>query len=291
MANRIIIPPQTRFGRLTVVKLSETHKTKEGTRKWECICDCGNTFYADGWGLRNGLAVSCGCKLREWMKSSDKPHTKAMALRLEGQRFGKLIALSPASVVLNSGKKAYRWNCACDCGGERLVLGANLKSGKITNCGCLTGWKRRLTAAANGRKGMLPFGESARRSVITHYKISARNRKLEWGLTDAQFLAITQQYCFYCGDPPSTVFESKSKNGSYTYNGIDRLDSTQGYTLGNIAACCKTCNYAKGAVHVDYFIDWIRRVYERFDEAGFFNPNLLRSRSTSGGSLALLPLD
>lgn len=33
----------------------------------------------------------------------------------------------------------------------------------------------------------------------------------------------------------------------YTYNGVDRLDSSMGYTPDNCVPCCWECNNMKGA--------------------------------------------
>lgn len=35
-------------------------------------------------------------------------------------------------------------------------------------------------------------------------------------------------------------------NNELTYNGIDRLDNSKGYTIDNSVACCSKCNIAKG---------------------------------------------
>ena len=47
-----------KFGRLTVI-------SKEGTRRWLCQCDCGNTTICHGASLKNGNTKSCGCFRRE----------------------------------------------------------------------------------------------------------------------------------------------------------------------------------------------------------------------------------
>ena len=38
-----------------------------------------------------------------------------------------------------------------------------------------------------------------------------------------------------------------------SYNGIDRLDSSLGYTKDNIVTCCKICNYAKNKMKFEDF--------------------------------------
>ena len=45
-------------------------------------------------------------------------------------------------------------------------------------------------------------------------------------------------------------------------NGIDRVDSSKGYTLENSVPCCKYCNIAKHTMTSTEFYAWVRRVYE-----------------------------
>jgi len=48
-----------RFGRLTVVKKS--YVDKDNFVRWECLCDCGKTYFGRSYELRNGKVKSCGC--------------------------------------------------------------------------------------------------------------------------------------------------------------------------------------------------------------------------------------
>ena len=48
-----------RYGRLVVIKRSYTDKDK--FVRWECKCDCGNTYYGRSYELKNGIVKSCGC--------------------------------------------------------------------------------------------------------------------------------------------------------------------------------------------------------------------------------------
>jgi len=67
-----------------------------------------------------------------------------------------------------------------------------------------------------------------------HFKKAARDRRLQCTLTRKQYLRLRMEVCIYCG------FPSTSKNG-----GIDRLDSSFGYTLENSVPCCTECNMAR----------------------------------------------
>lgn len=124
-----------------------------------------------------------------------------------------------------------RFNVRCRCGTRRSVLAQSLRKGDSTSCGC---------------SFRLPQYEASCNGLLRVYKSGAQRRKLEFSLTVEQFRALTSGLCHYCGGEPSSVFRSpKGYNGAYVYNGIDRLDNCQGYTLGNCVTCCKVCNRMK----------------------------------------------
>lgn len=52
---------------------------------------------------------------------------------LTGQRFGRLTVSRRDA---NSGNQP-KWLCRCDCGGERIVFGVNLRFGRTNSCGCI----------------------------------------------------------------------------------------------------------------------------------------------------------
>lgn len=61
-----------RFGRLVVT--NEFLITKEGRRKWKCLCDCGNIAYVVTNNLTGGHTKSCGCWNMEVKSTSHKKH-------------------------------------------------------------------------------------------------------------------------------------------------------------------------------------------------------------------------
>lgn len=54
---------------------------------------------------------------------------------LEGQRFGRLTAISLTEKRTCGGNSI--WLCRCDCGNEALVSSSSLKNGGTRSCGCL----------------------------------------------------------------------------------------------------------------------------------------------------------
>lgn len=56
---------------------------------------------------------------------------------LVGLRFGMLAVISKADdYVTSAGRRYARWNCACDCGKNKVVRGTHLTSGATVSCGC-----------------------------------------------------------------------------------------------------------------------------------------------------------
>lgn len=61
---------------------------------------------------------------------------------LVGMVFGKLTVKTQVDDYVNpSGNRYAQWLCKCECGNDKLVIGAKLKSGKTTSCGCSRSWE------------------------------------------------------------------------------------------------------------------------------------------------------
>lgn len=175
-----------------------------------------------------------------------------MKKSLIGLKFGRLTVQSIDSVGTNN-KTHYL--CQCECGNTTKVTASNLGAGKVKSCGC---WRRDF----NAKKRKAP-GIAALNALYHSYRKRALEKlQITFDLTIEKFTEITQQPCFYCGIEPSNTYKRDSKSyGSYIYNGVDRLDNTQGYVENNVVACCKVCNYAKRTQTLAQFYTWVRRVY------------------------------
>lgn len=172
---------------------------------------------------------------------------------LTNKRFGRLIALTEKEE--RSGGHIL-WHCLCDCGKTVDVVGTNLIHGHTKSCGCLS-----VENARNLFKG--PEKVASMASLYRTYRISARKRNLVFSIDKDNFYSLVIKPCHYCGAQPTQVVNYKN-NGDFLYNGLDRLNSSRGYTLDNVVTCCKTCNYAKRSMTVDEFSSWINRVYDNW---------------------------
>ena len=167
---------------------------------------------------------------------------------ISDQRFGKLVAVSPVEKT-PSGTK---WKCACDCGAEAVVCYSDLARGRQKSCGC--------SQHEIHRK---PFGQAAANRVLSQYKRNASKRQLTFSISDEDFLKLTKQSCFYCGKKPSSIYSEHNMFGDYVYNGVDRIDNTEGYDKPNVVSCCSVCNMMKKSMLQDEFINQCKKVAKR----------------------------
>jgi hypothetical protein len=149
-------------------------------------------------------------------------------IHLLGKRFGRLLVINQTTRRGKNG--GIWWLCKCDCGDEKEVDMTNLINGHVKSCGCL-------------QKESRYREDTGLRYVISVYKRNAKTRNLIWKLTQEQVESITKKNCFYCGRPPER--ESLCSSIKYIYNGIDRVDSSVGYTENNCVSCCWSCNARK----------------------------------------------
>lgn len=109
--------------------------------------------------------------------------------------------------------------------------------------------------------------------ILTSIKDAYRQYKRNYGvmeLTLEEFYSYSQLPCFYCDVEKSNCINTylhdkkaskQAKAGAkFEYNGIDRIDSSKGHTADNVVPCCKYCNFGKGKLSFEEFVDWIERI-------------------------------
>lgn len=133
-------------------------------------------------------------------------------------------------------------------------------------------------------KRQKPAGDISYKELYTTCKRAAAERGLEFAMTMEQHKILSKNKCYCCGTLPSSYNKYLKIDGSrrsgneniskeavsrawVEANGIDRIDSTKGYTLGNIAACCYDCNVAKAEKSLAEYISHCKKVVK-------FNENL-----------------
>ena len=107
--------------------------------------------------------------------------------------------------------------------------------------------------------------------VYQNYEANAKRNGRVFDISYQHFLEMTRQCCEYCGKPPCIIRKrkQKKKNGDghyhypdFIYHGIDRVDNSQGYVIGNVVTFCQICNFAKREMTVEQFLGWVTAIYE-----------------------------
>ena len=172
------------------------------------------------------------------------------ALDLAGKVCGNLTAIRKVERPKdkNPNDRNQYWECICGCGNKVTARATHLKHGDIVSCGCS---KPKETE------------ESLFRRVVGQMKARARKKNHEWKLSLSWLRENLQKNCSYCGSPPSNI-GTRGNGTVFIYNGLDRIDSSKGYTEDNVRPSCKRCNWAKSDLAEDEFLDWIGKIFKNY---------------------------
>ena len=109
-----------------------------------------------------------------------------------------------------------------------------------------------------GRNTIVNYAMKNKLFPDSHYKQvmkSAADRGLLFDLTFEQFTEIVCTPCKYC-----------KLHNDHESIGIDRVDSSKGYTYDNIVPCCTTCNMCKGSLSLEEFKSHVLKLAREFEK-------------------------
>jgi len=116
--------------------------------------------------------------------------------------------------------------------------------------------KRNAETMANWRENnpekMKEMNDARLKNVqitFNHYKYDCTIKRRLFELSFEEFDSTVKDPCYYCG-----IVQDKG------FNGIDRMDQTQGYVIENCVSCCKLCNFMKGAVDNITFLQRVEHI-------------------------------
>lgn len=127
-------------------------------------------------------------------------------------------------------------------------------SKQIKSCWCLNNYNRKLE------------WEAFINLLFAKHKYSSKKRWIDTILSLDDFWKIIQSGCEYCG----RVWVQKVNRKdvfwqSFSFNGIDRVDSSIWYSLWNSVSCCKDCNFAKNELSRADFESHISLIYNHLN--------------------------
>lgn len=197
-----------KIGKITVISRAPDRENCKAS-VWNCVCQCGKKFVAQGSHIGSGHYKSCGCT----KKSID----------ITNQKFGKLTAIKRIQNPLKPTQKI--WLCKCDCGKSKLVITTSLRSGYTKSCGCLI---KRVEPKQPKRikRFILPIErtKTAWRSMLHR----CQNPKAQmWRYYGGRGITVCKRWLkfenFYkdMGEPPTSE------------HSLDRIDNSKNYCKSN----------------------------------------------------------
>lgn len=175
---------------------------------------------------------------------------------------GMLEIISFAYYETKNNKKRRIYNIKCKCGNvvQRVSDIVNVQK----SCGCLLKiyQKEEFGKIAKSRTN----DKSQINRLISDYRNRSKLKNLQFELNIEEFEKFILDNCFYCGTKPlknisnRKNFKNHEFNKELIYNGIDRIDSSNGYTLNNVVTCCYICNYAKRNLKINEFYQWLDNI-------------------------------
>ena len=231
-----------------------TNERRRGSVVWKCLCDCGNDCYFSAKELKEVKSKSCGCK-------------NSFAKDLKGQVFGKLEVLEMTEERQKHGKGqggSVVWKCKCHgCGSIVNLSSRTLLINDARSCGCQANSNLKPQSDHSKNIRQLNQKKAAFNSVFVSYKKHARTKGVSWELTKDEAYKLFKGNCHYCGIKPINHKWKGYKEG-FIYSGLDAVDNTKGYYVGNVVSCCKKCNEIKRAMTLKDFEDYLRRLFTHY---------------------------
>lgn len=286
------------FTRLTI--LEESGKTKSYERLWKCSCECGTIKVIPQGSLNSGSIKSCGCLHTEIVRARAKPNGEASKRALfndykgNAKKKNRCFELTFSEVV-----ELFNGNCYYCSAAPKSIKQINynepftfngvdrvdnsigyIKSNVITACSNCNLAKGELTQEeflkcikqiyTNTKLNQQLVNNIIDPSVYKlniktlygRYVRHARNNEREFSLTLEDAIRLFQSNCYYCNQVPSNiVFPTKPQQNNFIYNGIDRMNNGEGYTHTNSISCCSKCNFIKGKINKDEFLQLVNSIY------------------------------
>lgn len=161
-----------------------------------------------------------------------------------GERFGMLVARWPTEKRVGGN---VVWLMECDCGKETEIPTSKIRRNR--SCGC----------QQFGKEGYIPKHRKHALYAAIRYRHKRSTGSIDGVIDIDTFWSASNENCHYCDAPPSNQMLGE------TYQGLDKVDPSGGYTYDNIVPCCFKCNFAKQDMSLQEFRDHVIRIYNHLE--------------------------
>jgi hypothetical protein len=180
----------------------------------------------------------------------------------------KIIAFDRAEEKKDRFIYYYKYECICgniETAPKHSLL-SSIRRNKNTYC-CSKCRKDKLSDWA--KKACVRYTDhvEAKCSILfSNYRSKSKMKNWNFKLTFDEFKTLVTSNCYYCNLEPNKcrIDNAKSRQGisRIYFNGVDRINSSEGYIISNVVPCCEDCNKAKRNLEYNQFLDLIKRIYE-----------------------------
>lgn len=169
---------------------------------------------------------------------------------ITGKQFGRLTVISRAEK-----SKHTLWVVVCDCGTKKSVCGLSLRKGATKSCGCLRkdmgAWNKGIVGSASHSfhgHGEVPL------SWFNETKTKAISRGKSWSLTIDFLNDLYVRQEKKCAISKQEIVMPSYAIQYSNVASLDRIDSKQGYEVGNVQWVDRRVNFMKQQQSQEDFI-------------------------------------
>lgn len=261
-----------------IIKCSECNKKMykslyfiENIKNPCCSYECKHKFYR-----RNKIKLKCDTCKKSFSKSKSaikkynycsvecanggfRKHSKE---DIKNKKFNYLIPIKP---IFQHGRE-WVWLCKCDCGNETNVRISKLKNNTTKSCGCLRAQNVISKSDGTNHKAWKGY-KGLSKSFFSMMKNGAKVRGMKFNVTIKYLWHLFKEQkglCAYTGKKillPINQRKLTPENRESTAS-LDRIDNSKGYIKGNVHWTCKRVNYMKHTMGDEYFLGWVKSIYE-----------------------------
>lgn len=178
---------------------------------------------------------------------------------IPGEKYGNYTAIRLVEITTKGGVKEKHWECS-DIYGNFRTFRTNILRKQISEEDIQKMHDKNLEKLISENLHQIGI----RRRIFREYVENSKKRGHLFELNFEEFNNLITKNCFYCDNSP--IINKRWLKREHKYqpqlatNGIDRINSKEGYNSGNVVPCCSKCNLMKNVFETKDFLDHINKI-------------------------------
>ena len=206
----------------------------------------------------SALCADCAGGHAQWLRKEEIPLDKQQYIDFDSQRSGKYYYTESFCHCFQCGKNPRWIRNGHIRRNQRHSCNDCKKIKSICPCGKPSLPGKPLCKPCHTATQNMKFAQG---KAFRRKKKGAKARGKTCTLTRAEFVKVSSQPCLYCGVAWSKI--SRKNGAAWHHCGLDRVDSSKGYEMGNVVPACRMCNVIKQARQVDKWLAHCAKISSR----------------------------